>query len=305
MEENQVTPFDIPATAPDNHEPDPVQDAASDNNVTPDASEAIPPGPRERSTIKFPYGDLEEATEVAEATFALGGSPELDQLSAKLGHTTINSGGFQGKIATARVFGVVERDGSKIKLTKLGQGIVHPDDRPRALADAFLGVELYRRVFDQYRGQLLPPNDGLENYMKSVGVAAKQADKARQAMQRSAVTAGFFAQGTNRLIVPSTASNGGGGSSINGKTHPEANEEMAALQSEIENLRQENQKLKSGAGSIVGLPGNLPPSIVGILHLLPLEDDKPWTKIRSDNCAKIFKMTIEEEFADRIKPPVS
>jgi hypothetical protein len=39
--------------------------------------------------------------------------------------------------------------------------------------------------------------------MAGFGVAAKQTDRARQAFERSADQAGFFAHGTDRLILPS------------------------------------------------------------------------------------------------------
>ena len=69
--------------------------------------------------------------------------------------------------------------------------------------DAFLAVELYRRVFTDYRGKLLPPNPkAMEQALISYGVAEKQADKCRQTLTRSAQFAGFFASGRDRLIEP-------------------------------------------------------------------------------------------------------
>jgi hypothetical protein len=63
-------------------------------------------------------------------------------------------------------------------------------------------VPLYSAVYDKYKGQKLPPMKALEREMAALGVAAKQADKARQAFERSARQAGFFEAGDDRLVRP-------------------------------------------------------------------------------------------------------
>src|SRR2546421_310691 len=70
----------------------------------------------ERSTISFPYGSLEDAEEVAKAVHEWGGHDvSQDQLAAAL-TTTVKSSGFRTKLATARVFGVIDGRG-EVSLT--------------------------------------------------------------------------------------------------------------------------------------------------------------------------------------------
>src|SRR3989339_689545 len=47
---------------------------------------------------------------------------------------------------------------------------------------AFLPVELYQKVFEQFKGSPLPPHAGLERALVSLGVGEKVKDKARQVL---------------------------------------------------------------------------------------------------------------------------
>jgi hypothetical protein len=158
---------------------------------------------REQSTIAFPYGDLDDGIEVARAIAGNYGSQcSTDQLAAKLGHDTVKGGAFRLKLATARTFGLIEVVRDQVALTPLGRQIVQPEFEGRARAEAFMRVPLYAAMYEAYKGNTLPPDIAIENEMKRLGVATKQADKARQAFQRSARQAGFFAHGANRLVMP-------------------------------------------------------------------------------------------------------
>lgn len=157
----------------------------------------------ERSTIQFPYLDLDTAVEVARALYdrAGHGACGLDELAAQMGQTV--SGAFRAKTATARMYGLTEKDGrSEWKLTDLGRAIVQPEREPSARVEAFLTIPLYSAIYENYKGHLLPPPKALEREMVSLGVASKQADKARQVFERSAQQAGFFAHGDDRLVQP-------------------------------------------------------------------------------------------------------
>jgi hypothetical protein len=164
---------------------------------------SIPESGRDRSTIEFPYLDLDAAVDVARAIYARAGLGvcEIDELAAQMDQTV--SGAFRLKTGTARTFGLVEKDSrSSFKLSPLGQRIVQATSEAEARATAFLAVPLYKAVFDRYRGHLLPPPRALEREMNAFGVAPRQTDKARQAFERSARQAGFFAQGEDRLVQP-------------------------------------------------------------------------------------------------------
>jgi len=174
--------------------------------MTPDKSESgLPKDGRriDRSSIEFPYLDLDMSESIANGIYQRAGlgNCEIDELAAQLGQTV--SGALRLKIAAAKMFGLIEKDGrSGYKLSSLGQEIVNDDTAPRARAAAFMNVPLYSQIFEKYKGHLLPPTKALEREMAALGVAAKQSDKARQVFERSARQAGFTAQGDDRLVQP-------------------------------------------------------------------------------------------------------
>jgi len=160
-------------------------------------------GKADRSTIDFPYLDLDNAVAVAKAVYEQGGLGrcEIDELAAQMKQTV--SGAFRLKTATAKTFGLIDKDGrSGFKLSELGQRIVGIETESEARAAAFLSVPLYKAVYERYRGKLLPPPKALEREMSGFGVIQNQADRARQVFQRSAQQAGFFLQGDDRLVQP-------------------------------------------------------------------------------------------------------
>ena len=162
---------------------------------------------RTRSTIAFPYNDLDDAVAVADAMYRNvgAGSATMDQVAAWTGHSTVDSGAFKLKVAAARTFGLLASSQQRVSLTDLGRRAVNPDTAAPARKEAFLTVPLYRALYDQYRGHLLPPDTALEREIETLGVSPKQTSKARQAFQRSAQQAGFADHGRNRLVAPSVA----------------------------------------------------------------------------------------------------
>ena len=160
-----------------------------------------------RSTIKFPYGDLDDAVEIATAIHRkYGKSCTIDQLAAELGYDSVSNGTFRLKLATARLFGVVSKGRGRIEITGFGQRIVDPTTQNAAKADALLRIPLYKTIFDEYQGRYLPRDEGLEAFMEQAGVTSKQTGRARQAFQRSAEQAGYFHAGKTRLVAPPTMS---------------------------------------------------------------------------------------------------
>jgi hypothetical protein len=162
---------------------------------------------RERSTVEFPYADLSEATTIVRVIHSSGGMPmDRDQIAARLDQKP-TSGAFTTKISAARMFQLVEvvPGSGKIQITPLGHEVIAPDDsRQRtAKAEAFLNVELYRKLYDEFRNRHLPPRpNGLEQAMVGMGVAPKQRTNARYAFDRSAKQAGYFEHGIERLVAP-------------------------------------------------------------------------------------------------------
>jgi hypothetical protein len=176
-----------------------VKEPATKPSEAPEAAE----GERERSTISFPYNDLDDVVNVAKGVHSVGGSScQWDQLAAHLGQSS-TSGTLRLRMLAAKTFGILTYEKNIVTLTPLGTRICDPKQEQAARVEAFLAVPLYDKVYEQFKGNSLPPSSGLEAAMVTLGVAPKQKDKARQVFQRSAKQAGFFGYGSDRLVMPS------------------------------------------------------------------------------------------------------
>ncbi|MHB1937520.1 MAG: hypothetical protein ACYCOR_13160 [Acidobacteriaceae bacterium] len=246
---------------------------------------------RERSTIAFPYLSLDIAVEIVKAVHATGGQQsQMDQVAAQMNESA-NGGAFRTKVVTARIFGLVKYSTGTITLTPLGSRVTDPDQEKIAKADAFLHVPLYRRVYDDFKGLVLPPTPAaLEAVMVSMGVSPKQKDKARQAFQRSAQQAGFFAYGTTKLVYPA----------LGGEAKPRAKEK----------IEEPNEKPAatngSGAGGGNG-GGPRHPLIEGLLKELPepqtewtTEERKNWLEMASTIFNVIYKNSDDSRGSLRV-----
>lgn len=219
---------------------------------------SAPGDKREHSTIAFPYLDLDAAEEVANAVYSRNGySPcDLDELAAEM--KQVISGSFRLKTGTAKIFDVIDKDGrSSVKLTDLGKQIIEESTRRAARVEAFMRVPLYSAVYEKYKGQKLPPMKALEREMASLGVAAKQADKARQAFERSARQAGFFEAGDDRLVRPKI-------DPLVARNDGDDDKDEKAEQRERE--REAERKRHDNGG---GTGGPQDPLIVGLVKRLP------------------------------------
>jgi hypothetical protein len=156
------------------------------------------------SAIQFPYTDLSDAIAVAEGARKGGGvALTRDQLAAAM-NMAPGGGGFATKVATARIFGVIDSSSGKYQLTDLGDEIVDASRHADAKVRAFMAVPLYKRIYDEFRGKLLPPRPhGLERAIVSFGVTEKNAGAARLAFEKSARLAGLYPGGNeDRLVMP-------------------------------------------------------------------------------------------------------
>src|ERR1035437_1488873 len=96
-----------------------------------------PPGKRERSTIEFPYLDLDAAVEVAQGVHQVAGSScGWDQLAAQMGQTA-KGGGFRLRVMTAKTFGFVTYGQGTVTLTDLGQRLNDPQQEKVAATYGF------------------------------------------------------------------------------------------------------------------------------------------------------------------------
>jgi hypothetical protein len=78
-------------------------------------------------------------------------------LAAALGHKTVKSGGFIGKITALRRYGLVSGRG-ELTTTQLAKQILHPisdEEKAEAIAQAMENVELFKKIFERL-GQTMP-----------------------------------------------------------------------------------------------------------------------------------------------------
>jgi hypothetical protein len=165
--------------------------------------------PRQRSTIGFPYNNLNDAIEIAKAVHDNVGTASCDDAQlAPWVKMSPNSSGYRIQIAAARMFGLVESVSGQHKLTDLGRSIVDRQQERKARAEAFLRVPLHNALYNKYKGNVIPPAAALEREIVLLGVAEKQKERARQIFEKSADQAGFFEHGRDRLVLPGVVSHG-------------------------------------------------------------------------------------------------
>src|SRR5277367_6599282 len=162
---------------------------------------------RVRSVVEFPYADLENAVEVASTLHSRAGtSCDVEELAAWMNQSA-TGGTFRTRLSAARIFGLTDNAQRRVTLLQLGRDIVPGSGNERAAAiTAFLNAELFRMMYDQHKGNVLPPAAAIERQMEGLGVSPKQKERARQTFMKSAHFAGFLDPASGRFIKPGNGS---------------------------------------------------------------------------------------------------
>jgi hypothetical protein len=215
---------------------------------------------RQRSGTTSPYFDLDSSVKVAEVIHSTGGGfATADQLAAWLSYKTTKSGTFLTRVGAAKQFGLIVSNGKHLVPTERAMKIiapVMPDDAAKAKAEAFLEIQLFAKVYEQFRGTQLPGDPGLKNLFKTpaYSILPDRVDQAIRVFRASAEQAGFFltAGDQSRLIQPTF----NGGNTPTAATSPvEVTEKPAP-----EKPKQQPAHDTAGVHSaIVGLLRELPP----------------------------------------------
>lgn len=223
--------------------------------------------PRPKSTIRFPYYDLADAIVIVREIHDNVANHEcsLELLARYLNHKSVDSGAFRLRLAAGSMFGLIEPASGKVRLTDRARALLsmHPDEEQQALSDAFLDVELFRRVYEQYQGRQLPPDIGLKNVLKDLGVVPNQIDRALSTLLRSATTAGFRDSGERYLVAPPLAARG---------TRHLPDEGTGTARAEPSNSGAQTQ---TGGDGPPPPPTGIHPALMGLLQLLP-PAQAPW-----------------------------
>jgi hypothetical protein len=240
---------------------------------------------RQRSTIQFPYNNLGDAVEVAQAIHSHAGTGECDdaQLSAWM-NLSPKSSGYRIQVSAARMFGLVETTNGSHKLTALGQMVVDPQREREARARAFLNVPLYKTVFDNHKTGVLPPAAALEREFIGLGVAEKQTGRARQVFERSAEQANYFEHGKSRLVMPAVA-------------------QRADNEKKDEDTGKLDDKPGGGGGGGSDLGLNLDPLLIELLKKIP-PTKEGWPAAKRVRWFKTFAMNVSEIYDAEDDNPV-
>jgi hypothetical protein len=185
-------------------------------------------GKRQRSSIAFPYMDLNEAVTLAKAIHNnVGtGTCSIEQLAPWVKQSPTSSG-FRSRLAASRLFGLVNAERSDaLQLNELGRLVVDGKREREGRAKAFLSVPLFAAVHDKFKGGVVPPDAALEKELIALGVASTLSGTARRVLERSAEQAGFYEAGRDRLVMPGFVpqesppndSGGDGGGNLGGGT---------------------------------------------------------------------------------------
>jgi hypothetical protein len=244
-----------------------------------------------RSGTSSPYFDLGASIAVAEVIHRSGGgTASPDQLAPWLGYKSTTSGTYLTRLSAAnKHFKLVNINGDRITLTERALTIiapVMPNDAINAKVEAFLSVPLFAKVFEQYRGNTLPPEGGLKNlFQTQYRILPDRVAQAVRVFLNSADQAGFFSTtgDRSRLVRPSIQA-----SATNSVVSSEQQ------RSEFEEPLQEKSK-----NSISGNDGTggVHSAIVGLLRELPAPGT-PWADAKKQRFLDAFKATI-----DFIYPP--
>jgi hypothetical protein len=222
---------------------------------------------RQRSGVAFPYYNLEHSVAVAATIYTQGGGAcDLAQLAALLKYSGVQNGGFRSRVAAAKTFGLVEQEGDRLRVSDRGKKVVAPvsdADRGQALVDAFLAVELFRKVYEEYRLTTLPPDVGLRNLLKDTfRVVPDRVVPTVKVMLDSADYAGLFSTTGNRtrLILPL------GNSAA--RPEPPPREAHASPVVDADRAPRRNGGGGGGGPGGPGLP-EIHPALMGLLRELP------------------------------------
>lgn len=146
--------------------------AKRDRKRTPALPQSNQTGPGKRTSKPYPQVPLERAITVAQQLKAKnGGNPwATEDVAAAVG-LGAKTNEFYYLTAASRDFGLTEgtRNTTQISLTELGRKLVYArtaDEELAAKKEAFLGIDIFKKVLDYYKGSDLPEMKYLGNTLE-------------------------------------------------------------------------------------------------------------------------------------------
>jgi hypothetical protein len=242
--------------------------------------------PRAKSGVGFPYWDLEKSIEVVRVIHEkAGGIADNAQVATLLGYSGVENGNFRTRMSAARMFGLTETaDDRRIRVTARGRSIiapVTPAESRRGRLDAFMEVELFRKVFDRFNGTTLPESVGLKNLLENeYKIVPDRVAPTVRILLDSAEQAGLFeASGGNRtrLVTPLGL---------------DATAQFTVPSVKAEVTTDERPPSGTGSGGADSSSSGIDPAIVGLLRRLP-PGGTPMSEKRRNALIQAFTNVVE------------
>lgn len=236
---------------------------------------------RFRSELSFPYSDLESVIDLTQTLHSKAGtSCETDELAAWMNQSA-TGGTFRTRLSAAKMFGLIDTGQGRVTLTQLGRDALNGSGVERAArVEAFLRPDLFRLMYEQNKGNALPPPAAVERQMEQFGISPKQKERARQTFQKSAQYAGFIDAATGRFIKPG----------------------IGAAPRDDASVAQDNPVKPGGGGGGGGDPPAIDPIIQGLLSRLPKSGDvwpeadrKLWLELLAGSFKLIYRDKDDRE----------
>ena len=250
-----------------------------------------------KSPVAFPYFNLASSIEAARAIHErAGGRCDRATLAAYLDYKSKANGSFVARVTAAKMFGLVDQEGSQLRVTPRARAIiapVTPAQAQGAKVDAFLDVELFRRVYDELGGSAMPEEAGLRNLIETqYGVTKARVAPTVRILKESAEEAGVFkAAGPTRMIRPPMGA-------APPASAPSTGAPPADTQRDDPPLRHGNGGGRGGSGG--GNGDGIHPAFSGLLGSLP-EPGSPLSakrrKALTDAFANIVDVVYPEDDA--------
>lgn len=220
---------------------------------------------RAKSGVGFPYWDLDSAIDVAKTMHErAGGTCDNAQLATMLGYSGISNGSFRTRVSSAKMFGVIEdTDDRRLGVSSRGRKIVAPvtpAEGQAAKVEAFLAVDLFKKVFDRFNGTTLPENVGFRHLLSNeYQVVPDRVGPTVRILLDSAQQAGLFDAAGNRtrMVMPLSA------------TAVAAPAAPPAKTPEVHDAPRRGGKGGGGGNDGGGEDSHVDPAILGLLRQLP------------------------------------
>lgn len=136
-----------------------------------------PPKDRVGYGVKVPYVSFEETIRITKETCRLGGfDGSLDVLSKVTGNSP-SSSSFGLKLKAVKGFGLLSLQGKSYSFSEIGKRVAQPEsaqDEAQAIFEAFCTHGILGKVWENYKGKILPPLEYLANHFeKNHGIPAE------------------------------------------------------------------------------------------------------------------------------------